>query len=146
MTMSTAMENSILLLLFNNDDFLLIGDAGGLLQSVADGVFFISLHTADPGEGGTQDSNEATYGSYARQSVARTTGGFTVVTDNVSNAAEVAFPEASSGSETLTHFAIGVAVSGATLMLMSSILDTSRAVSSGITPRFAIGELDVDAE
>lgn len=33
---------------------------------------FVSLHTADPGETGTQTTSEATYGGYARVSVART--------------------------------------------------------------------------
>jgi hypothetical protein len=37
-----------------------------------------SLHTADPTDSGTATSSEVTYTSYARVSVARTSGGFTV--------------------------------------------------------------------
>jgi len=146
MSRSNAYENDYLLLLFNNDTLAAIGDATGLVGSTVDGSFHISLHTSDPGEAGDQTTNEATFGSYARVAVARTTGGFTVAGANASNAAEIGFVEATSGSETITHVGIGTDSSGAGNLIWSAALTTSRAVSSGITLAFAQGELDINAD
>jgi len=84
---------------------------------------YVSLHTADPGEGGSQNTSETTYPSYARQPVARTTGGWTVSgTDptQVVNAGTITFPQASGvTSDLLTHWGIGLSVSGAGTLLAS---------------------------
>ena len=56
--------------MFNNTDFANIGDAGGLQNSATAGSLYVSLHTADPGEAGSQTTNEANYTSYARVAVA----------------------------------------------------------------------------
>jgi hypothetical protein len=146
MTATNAFENNVLLLYFNNTDHANVGDAAGLQNSAAAGDVFVSLHTADPGETGTQTTSEATYGSYARVAVPRTSGGWTISGSNVSNAAVVTFPAASSGSNTITHFGLGSALSGAGNLYMSGALAASRVISTGITPSFAIGELDVDAD
>ena len=71
-------ETALLTLYFNNTDHANIGDAAGLQHSAAAGSFYLSLHTADPGETGDQTTSETTYGSYARQAVARSSAGFTV--------------------------------------------------------------------
>lgn len=147
MSRSDAAENNYGLLMFNNLTWAAIGDATGIVGSTADGVFYVSLHTSDPGEGGDQTTNEAAYTSYVRVSVARTTGGWTISgtnPTNATNAAEIPFAEASGGSETITHFGIGTDSSGAGNLLWSGALDVSRAVSSGITPSFAAGDLDID--
>ena len=141
MSASNAMENGLLLLIFNNTNFALIGDATGLRGSSTAGSLYISLHTSDPGEAGAQNTNETSYGSYARVAVARSGAGFTVSSDTVSNAAAVTFPACSSGTPTLTHFGIGTDSSGAGVLLTSGALGSSLAVSSGITPSFAIGQL-----
>lgn len=73
-----ALCEKILDLLFNNEAATGIGDAGGLLPSAAAGNLYVSLHTADPGAGGDQTTNEAAYTSYARVAVARTVAGWTV--------------------------------------------------------------------
>lgn len=146
MSRSDAYENDYLLLLFNNDTIAAIGDATGLVGSAADGSLYVSLHTSDPGEAGNQSTNEATFGAYARVAVARTVSGFTVSGSNASNAVEIGFLEAISGSETITHVGIGTDSSGAGNLLWSSVLTTSRAVSTGITLAFAIGELDINAD
>ena len=59
--MTTAAANSFLLLFFNNTDWAVVGDAAGLQNSVAAGSLYLSLHTASPGEGGTQATNEISY-------------------------------------------------------------------------------------
>lgn len=147
MTLSNAAETDLLELLFTNLAWPNIGDAGGLQPSVAPGDLYISLHTADPGEAGNQTTSEATYTGYARIAVARSGAGFTVAGANVSNAAAVTFGEKTAGGdETITHFGIGTAASGVGNLLMSGVLTASLLVSNGITPEFAIGEMDVDAE
>ena len=146
MSRTNAAETDYLTLLFNNVDWANIGDAGGLQNSVAAGDFHVSLHTADPTETGDQTSSEATYTSYARIAVARTAGGWTITGNTADNAAAITFPEATGGSETITHVGIGTDLSGAGNLIWSGSLDTSRAVSSGITPSFAIGDLNVTAD
>lgn len=59
--MTTAAANSFLLLLFNNTDWAVVGDASGLQNSAVAGSLYLSLHTASPGEGGTQATSEITY-------------------------------------------------------------------------------------
>jgi len=146
MSLTNAAETDLLNLLFNNTAWANVGDAAGLQPSAVAGSMFVSLHTADPTETGSQTSSEATYTSYARIAVARTSGGWTVSGNNASNTAAVTFPTATGGSNTITHFGVGSALSGAGNLFMSGALDSSLAVSNGITPEFAIGELDVDAD
>ena len=147
MTATDLFEDDILDLIFTNADMNNIGDTTGLGGSTAAGNFYISLHTAAiVDSNSTQNTSEAAYTSYARQAVARTSGGWTISGNNCSNTAAITFPEATGGSNTITYFGIGSAVSGAGNLYMSGALDASLAVSSGITPEFAIGELDVDAD
>lgn len=144
MSATNAMENAVLLLYFNNTDHALVGDAAGLQNSATAGSLYVSLHTADPGEAGDQTTNESAYGSYARVAVARSGAGWTVSGNAVSNAAAVTFPACTSGTSTITHFGIGTASSGAGSLLFKGTCSLS--VSTGITPEFAIGELDVTAD
>lgn len=143
MSKSNTMENSMLLLFFNNTAFANVGDAGGLGASSTAGSLYVSLHTSDPGEAGDQTTNEATYTSYARVAVARSSAGWTVSGNAVSNTAAIDFPAATGGSNTVTHFGVGTAASGSGILLYSGALTASLAVSSGITPSFAIGDLDI---
>ena len=100
---------------------------------------YLSLHTADPGEGGNQTTSEATYTSYARVTVARTSGGFTVSGNQASNTALVQFPQCTGGSNVITHVAVGTAASGTGQILYSGALTASLSVSSGIQPQFGVG-------
>jgi len=103
---------------------------------------YVRLHTADPGEAGVQTTSEATYTGYARVAVARTSGGWAVSTNTADNVAAITFGACTAGSNTITHFAVGTASSGAGKILYSGALTASLAVSAGITPQFAIGALD----
>jgi len=146
MSLSNASETALLSLLFNNTAWAGIGDAGGLQPSAAAGNLFIALHTADPGETGNQSTSEAAYTGYARVSVARSAGGFTVAGNQVSNTATVQFGECTAGSATVTFFSVGVATSGATAILYRGALSASRAISAGITPLFNSGALTGTAD
>lgn len=126
-------ENDVVLLTFN----------GTAYSWNANGNLYISLHTGDPGEAGSQTTSECAFGSYARVAVARSGSGFTVSGDTATNAAVIAFPECTSGSETVTHVAIGTASSGAGQIIYKGALTASRAVSSGITLQFAASALSV---
>lgn len=142
MTMTTAGQTALLNLLFKNADWPNIGDAAGLQNSVADGSFYIALHTASPGAGGDQTTNEATYTGYGRVTVARNTG-FTLTGATITNAGAVNFGACTAGTNTITHFSIGVATSGASLIVAYGTCSLS--VSSGITPAFAAGQLSATA-
>ena len=146
MSLSNASETALLSLLFNNTAWAGIGDAGGLQPSAAAGNLFIALHTADPGETGNQSTSEAAYTGYARVSVARSAGGFTVAGNQVSNTATVQFGECTAGSATVTFFSVGVATSGSTAILYRGALSASRAISAGITPLFNSGSLTGTAD
>ena len=137
MSKSNTWENELLLLCFNNTAAALIGDASGLQPSATAGSLYVALHTADPGEAGTQATSECAYGSYARVAVARSGAGWTVTGNAVTNAALVQFPQCTSGSETATYFSIGTASSGAVKYLYRGALSASLAISSGIQPQFA---------
>lgn len=143
MSKGNTFENELLLHIFNNSDIANIGDATGLRGSTTAGSLYVSLHTANPDETGNQTTSECAYGSYARVAVARTVGGWTVSGNAVSNAALIQFPQCTSGSETVTHFAVGTASSSTGKILYKGALSASLAVSSGIQPQFAAGDLDI---
>lgn len=146
MSATNAFEDGLLSLIFENAALANVGDAGGLQPSASAGVFYISLHTASPGEAGDQTTNEAAYTSYARVSVARAAAQWTVVSGVVSNDNAIDFPQATGGLETETDFGIGSAASAAGNLFMYGALTASLAVSNGITPSFAAGDLQVTAD
>ncbi len=144
MPAGNAAQASILDLIFSNTAWANVGNAGGILGSSAAGDLYVALHTANPGAGGTQATSEAAYIGYARVAISRASASWTVSGSSptsISNAAAVTFPAATGGSETETYFSIGVASSGATEIIVFGALTSSLAVSSGITPSFAIGQM-----
>lgn len=143
--LTNAAETALLRLLLENVDWTGIGDAGGLRGSATAGSFYISLHTADPGEAGSQTTNEVAYTSYARVAVVRSGSGWTVAGDNGSNVGAVTFPACTGGSATATHFGLGTSSSGAGQLILRGALTASLAISSGVTPSMPIGDLDITA-
>jgi hypothetical protein len=139
MSLGNTFENDLVKLIFQATAIANIADNASSSPLTN---LYVALHTADPGEAGDQTTSEATYTSYARVAVARSGSGWTVSANAVENAAEVAFPACTGGSNTITHASIGTASSGAGKVLASGALSASLAVSSGITPRFAAGALD----
>jgi len=143
MSKSNTFENDLLKLIFNNDDIALVGDAAGIQNSAAAGSLYISLHTADPGEAGDQSTSETVYTNYVRVAVARTAGGWTVTGNAVANTATITFATCGVTGATLTYFGVGTNSAGAGKLLYSGALTSPLAVSSGIQPQFAAGDLDV---
>lgn len=135
MSKSDAFESALLALIFQNTNIANVGDATGLRGAAAAGQLFVALHTADPGEAGTQTTNEVAYTGYARVGLARSSGGFTITGNSVSPAANVNFPACTAGSATATHFSIGVAASGAGVVLYKGAISPAIAIAAGVTPR-----------
>ncbi len=147
MSMGNTAETNLLKIIFQNVAWANVGDAGGILPSATAGSLYVSLHTADPGETGDQTTSEATYTNYARVAVARSSGGWTVSGNTVSNAALVTFPACGVTGNTVTYFVIGRASgTGAGEIIVSGALSASLIVNSGITPSFAIGALTATAD
>lgn len=140
MSKGNTFENDFLALIFNATAISNIADNASSSPLTS---LYVSLHTGDVGEGGNQTTSEATYTSYARVAVSRNSGGWTVSSNTVTNAAAITFPAATGGSNTITHFAVGTDSSGSGKVLYKGALTSSLAVSSGITPEFAAGDLDI---
>lgn len=149
MPLSNAAQTSLLELLFENTAYANVGNTAGLQPSSAAGDFYIALHTANPGAGGSQSTSEAAYTGYARVAVSRASASWTITGSSpttIENAAAVTFPEATGGSETETYFSIGLESSGATPILVYGELTASLAVSAGITPSFAASAMQCTAD
>jgi hypothetical protein len=141
MSMTNAAEAALLDLLFLNVDWANIGDAAGLQNSATAGSFYISLHSADPGEAGNQSTNEISYTGYARVAVNRTAGGWTRTVSTIANTALVQFGQCTGGTATATHFGIGTDSSGVGNLLLKGALNASLSISNGIQPQFAAGAM-----
>lgn len=121
-SLTNSAENSFLVLLFNATAWANVADnaASSPLTNL-----YVSLHSADPGEAGAQTTNETAYTSYARQAVARTSGGWTISgTDptQVVNAGTITFPQCGVTGDTITHWGIGSSVSGAGVLYASGVI------------------------
>lgn len=136
MSKGDTFENDLLRLIFNATAIANIADnaAASPLTNL-----FVALHSADPGESGTQTTNEVAYTGYARATVARTSGGWTVTANSVSPVANIDFPACTGGSATATHASIGVASSGGSKILYKGALSPTISISNGVTPRIASG-------
>lgn len=143
MSKGNTFENDLLKLIFNATAIANIADNASSSPLTN---LYLSLHTADPGEAGDQTTSEATYTSYARIAVARSSSGWTVSTNTAVNFALNQFPQCSGGSNTITHVAIGTAASGTGKILYSGALNSSLSVSTGIQPQFAATALTVSED
>ncbi len=136
MSKGNTFENDLLKLIFNGDAIANLADDAGT-SPLSD--LYVSLHTADPGEAGNQETNECAYTSYDRVAVARSTGGWIVTGNSVSPVADIDFPQATGGTETATHFAVGTAASGAGKVLYKGAITPNISISNGVIPRIGTG-------
>jgi hypothetical protein len=143
MSKGNTFENDLMKLFFQGTAIANLADNAAASPNTA---LFVSLHTADPGEAGAQNTSEASYTGYARVSVARNSGGWTVTNNSVTNAAAITFPQCTGGSNTITHFAVGTASSSTGKILYKGALTASLAVSNLIIPEFAAGTLTISEE
>lgn len=132
MSISNAVENSILLLIFNATAWANYADNAA---STPQTNIHVAAHTGDPGEAGDMTTSESAYTSYARVNVARTSGGWTVTANSVSPVANIDFPAGTGGSGTITHFSTGKTGGGATAILFSGTVTPNIVTGNGVTPR-----------
>jgi hypothetical protein len=130
MSISDTSENAILALIFNATTW---ANYAINATTTPETNIICALHTADPGDAGTQSTSEATYSSYARVNVARTSGGWTISGTNAPVAA-INFPAGTGGSGTVTYFSTGKSGGGATPILFSGTVTPNIATGNGVTP------------
>lgn len=131
MSKGNTFENDFLKLIFNATGIADLADNDATSPAT---VLTVALHTADPGEAGDQTTSEIAYTGYARISVARTSGGWTVTANSVSPVANIDFGEMTGGAGgTVTHFSVGTGV--ANKLLYSGTVTPNIVVSTGVIPR-----------
>jgi len=108
--------------------------------------WYLSLHTADPGEGGNQTTFETAYTGYTRVLVNRSGTGWTVTANQAINATLLQFPQCTAGSSVVTHVSVGTAASGAGQILYSGALSASLSISSGIQPQISASALVIEED
>ncbi|HEY7823419.1 MAG TPA: hypothetical protein VIG24_11315 [Acidimicrobiia bacterium] len=108
-------------------------DAGKnlLLEGLADGVTFVSLHTADPSTGGT---SEVSGGAYTREAITWDTA----ASASVSTSASIVFDVP--GSTTITHLGYWSASTAGTFY-GSRALDTNQTFATAGTYTIATGNI-----
>jgi hypothetical protein len=86
----------------------------------------VSLHTGDPGTGGSQLTNEVAYTGYARAAVPRSALGWTLTGNQIANVADIAFPGATDDADSAiaTYWGVGDAAAGAGVLRYSGALST----------------------
>ncbi len=144
MSATDVFENGLLSLIFENANYANVGDATGLRGSSTAGVFYVSLSTGTLTDSSTQATTETAYTNYLRSggSVARSTAGWTVTSGTADNDAAITYATCGASGATVTDFGIGSDSTGAGNLFLYGALTSSLAISSGITPSFAIGALD----
>jgi hypothetical protein len=131
MSKGNTFENDILKLIFNATT---INDLAENDTTSPAANLTVALHTGDPGEAGDQTTSEISYTGYARVSVARTAGGWTVTNNSVSPVAAITFGEMTAGAGgTVTYFSVGTGV--ANKLLYSGTVTPNIVVSNGVIPQ-----------
>lgn len=132
MSISDTSETAILALIYNATAWANYADNAA---STPQTNIAVSLHTADPGDAGDMSTSEIAYTSYARASVARTSGGWTVSSGSVTPVANIDFAAGTGGSGTATHFGCGKTGGGAAALLVSGTVTPNIVTGNGVTPR-----------
>lgn len=145
-SLTNTMENSLLLYLFNNVAIANIGSAAGLQPSASAGSFWVGLFTVTPSDSAA--GTECTYVNYARQEMVRSGADITVSGNNASNAKLLTFPTSGGTTNQVVAFGIFTASTGGSLIWWGSISDPvgGLAVTTGVTPIFGIGDIDINLD
>jgi hypothetical protein len=136
MSKGNSFASDILKLIFNATP---IADLAADDQSTPATTLTVALHTSDPGETGDQSTNETAYTNYARQTVARTSGGWAITGGDpdpatVSPVAAIDFPECgATPGAAITHFSVGTGV--ANKLLYSGTVTPNITMATGVIPR-----------
>ena len=137
MSKGNTFESDLLALIFNATAIANIADNAATSPLTN---LYVSLHTADPGEAGSQTTSETAYTGYARVAVARTSGGWTVASGSVSPNANIDFGQCTaSPGAAITHAAVGTASSGTGKVLYKGALSAPITMAVGVIPRLTTG-------
>lgn len=132
MSKSNTTENDVVKAIF-------LGTDPSWRDTAGQANFYLALHSADPGEAGTQTTSEISYGDYHRISIARSAGGWTVSGNSAKNAALAQFPVCSGGTATARYLSIGLGDTGvAGQIIYSGALNDELAISNLVQPTFNI--------
>lgn len=140
MPKSTTTCNNLLKLIFNAVAWANMADNAATSPLTN---LYLSLHTADPGVGNAQTTNEVAYTNYVRIAIIRTSGGWTVATNTAVNAALSQFAQCGVTGASATHVAVGTASSGAGNVLYAGALSATLTIANLIQPQFNAGALTV---
>jgi len=131
MSKGNTYEDDVLKLIFNATPIANLADNAAASPAT---TLTVALHTADPGEAGTQATSEAAYTGYARVTVARNSGGWTVASGSVSPVANIDFGECTAvPGGAITHFSVGTGVSNK--LLYSGTVTPNITMAVGVIPR-----------
>ena len=138
---SNDFETALLGLIFNATSIAsLAGDATSPTSLLS-----VALHTADPTDTGNQGSSECVYTSYARVQVARNSSGWTVSGSTVQPSTTISFPQATGGSETATHFSVGMSTVTTSNILYMGTISPNISISNGVTPQLTTATVITEA-
>lgn len=130
MSKGDAFETALLQLILGGKTWSNIANA-----STASTTIWVGLHTSDPGDSGTQASNETSYGGYARIATDRTTAMWHAASGSVSPTASITFPTATSTTtHTITHFTVGLSSSGAGTVFYNGTVTPNINIAQNVTP------------
>lgn len=105
-------------------------------------TLYVALSTADPTDAGSGLAEPSGNG-YARVAVTNNATNFPAASGGAkSNGTAITFPQATGAWGTITHFTIMDDASAGN-MLGHGTLTVAKAITSGDTPSFAIGDLDI---
>ena len=145
---SANFEADFLELLFLNTDITGIGDATGLQGSPTAGSLYTRLCTDAVTVTDTQLGTECAYTGYVAKgvAVARSAAGWEIDSATpsiIQNTAEIAFGACTAGTETVKYMEVWKNNTGATIAdrIAWVELGATLAVSAGVTPKFAAGEI-----
>jgi hypothetical protein len=141
-SMVDALENSLMLLLFNNTAIGNIGDATGLVGSTSAGSSQLALSTSALSDSSADLTvTQVVYTGYARPTQARSSAGWTVSGAVASNAALIQFGEMTAGGpDTVVHLGLGLMATGDVIRLHQD-LNANLVINDGVNPQFSIGSL-----
>ena len=133
MSFSNQFEADILGLIFNATAITGLADNASASPLTN---LYVALHTADPGEGGNQSTNEVNYTGYSRVAVQRTGAGWTLAGQTISPTAVIEFGEMTAGtSGTAVYATVGTAGSGAGKVIIRGALSPTIPFQVGTVPR-----------
>ena len=90
----------------------------------------LALHTAYPGIGGSQTTSEASYTSYARQTLSRTSGNWPFTSPNIfENGATITFPTNTGSAQVVSWLSLGSNTGNRILFSIPLALETPRPFS-----------------